>query len=301
MHLRFFARPFPWLPTSILLAILPAVIVSFLPYAASAQPLPVTRLAYSAKYMCGTQANDFSLPLTTSDYSVIEVHNPHTVAVVCTVKVVQDYPTSQIITPKYAVTIAANGTLNFDCTTLYPGFIPVTPMRRGFVEIIAPRQIKVVGLYKETLGWAGRIASVSIAKKSSPAFILFGFIRHSGTFLVGDEVQASGDTIRHETTISVANMSPNPVNAQISIVSKTGLVTSFPRTLSPNGFTAITGADLPPATPRPFVGAVTVQYTDTGFGALLECEEIIQKHAISGIASGAMTMSMMEIQPIPLR
>lgn len=294
------ARPRP-LAIGVLLAIAITGLVLSLPSRTEAQPIPVTRLAYSAKFMCGQANFDFSLPPGSVEYTVIELHNPHTVAIVCSVKVVQDYPNPQLLIPKYAVTVGPNGTLDFSCATLFPGFDPRFPLRRGFVEIISPRQVKVVTIHKEILNTPGRIISVSIAKKSSPGFIIQGFVRHSGTFLYGNQPQASGDTIRHETLISLADMSPNPVNANISIVSKTGLVTSFPRPIPPNGLTTITGADLPASTPLPFTGGVTVQYPDIGFGVLLECEEIIQKHAISGTMGVAMGMSVTEVQPIPIR
>jgi hypothetical protein len=270
----------------------------------SAQPLPVNRLAYSAKFMCGRETLDdlrSMVPLGT-EFTLIEVHNPHSTAVTCSVKVVRDYPPPVgITTPQYPVTIPANGTLFFDCATLAPLAQPATFVAMGFLEIVAPRQIKVVAIYKEAMGYGSLIKSVGIAKKSSPGFIILGQIRHSATLLVGDEATASMDTIRHETTVSIANMSPSVVNANISIVSKAGLVTSFPHTFLPNGFMTVTGADLPPGTPMPFVGGVTVQYPDVGFGVLLECEEIIQKYAISGTASVAMGMSVVEVQPIPLR
>jgi hypothetical protein len=271
---------------------------------ASAQPLPVTRLAYSAKYLCGqTDAvADFGiLPGFSFEYTVVEVHNPHSVPVTCIIKVVEDYPLSGIVVPPYLRTLGPNEAMEIDCNGLPPLGPPGFAYRTGFVEINSPQQLKVVAVYKEAYGGRGLIKSASIAKKSSPPFFFFGFVRHSGTFLVGDAAQAGGDTIRHETTISIANMSPSPVNADISIVNETGVVHAFNRFLQPNGFTAVTGADLPAFVPRPFVGGVTVQYADIGFGALFECEEIIQKHVISGFGSTSIAMSVVEVQPIPLR
>jgi hypothetical protein len=120
--------------------------------------------------------------------------------------------------------------------------------------------------------------------------------------MVGDEATAMGDTIRHETTISIANMSPNSVTADISIVNETGVVHSMPMILQPNGFAKVTGADLPAFVPRPFVGGVTVQYNDIFAGtALFECEEIIQKHVISGFGTTVMGMDVVEVQPVPVR
>jgi len=282
----------------IVLAGLPLLALS-----AAAQPLPVARLAYSAKFLCGAGSFDGSLPASAGEMTVVEVHNPHTFAVTVTIKWVEDYPVSQISIPPYNVTLGPNESLNLDCNRLYlPGCPPVCgQVHRGFVEISTPQQLKVVALYKETMGFPGLTRSVSIAKKSSPFFFFAPFYRHSATFLVGDDVAADGDTIRHETTVSLANMGNSTVNANISIVSKTGVVASFMRILPPNGFAAVTGADLPPAVPRPFVGGVTVQYNDTGFGVLLECEEIIQKHVISGTRAGGVAMSVVEVQPIPLR
>ncbi len=278
-----------------------------LPFSAAGQPLPVARLAYSAKFLCGagsTGIPDASLPPTAGEMTVIEVHNPHTFPVTITIKWVQDYPTSlNPAIPPYDVTLGPNEGLNLDCEDWeLPGCPPICGTSfRGFVEILSPQQLKVVALYKETMGFPGLIRSASVAKKSSPFFLFPPWYRHSATFMVGDDVDPDGETIRHETTVSLANMSDNPVSANIHIVSSTGPVTSFLRNLPPNGFTAITGADLPPVVPRPFVGGVTVEYQDAGVGVLLECEEIIQKHVISGTRAGGIAMSVVEVQPIPLR
>lgn len=288
--------------TMALYAAAAALVLSAAP--ASAQPIPVTRLAYSAKYMCGganfaDPAFAFA-PGNGLEMTVIEVHNPHTTAIVCTVKVVQDMPFQTTLTPKYPVTLAANGTMEFNCSTLFAGVNPV-PMSRGFVEIISPRQIKVVALYKEFGSTPGFIRGVAIAKKSCPPIIIFNTVSHSGTFLCGN-TPTGNDTVRHETLISITNMSPNPVNGTIKILSSTGVVTSLPLTLAPNGFKAVTEANLPPAVPRPFTGSVVVSYPDIGIGAYVDCEEIIQKYAIQGvIPSQTMGMSVIEVQPIPLR
>jgi len=278
-----------------------------MPVPAFGQPLPVTSLAYSAKYLCGFNApgpggvvTDLSLPYGCSDYTVVEVHNPHTTPVTITVKVVQDYPFSATLVAPFQVNLAANQAWNWDCTNLAGA--PLGAISRGFVEVSSPRQLKVVALYKELCSWSGLVKSASVAKKSSPAFFFLGLVRHSGTFLVGDDVTAKGDTIRHETTISLANMCPNPVNAIISITNQAGPVHSYPVLLQPNGFTTVTGANLPAFVPRPFVGGVTVQYVDSFVGVpLLECEEIIQKYVIGGLGGAVMGQSVVEVQPIPVR
>ena len=293
-------------PLAIAAGILMALLLA-VPLVASAQtPIPVTRLAYSAKFFCGNSTPgggvDPAVP-STGEETVVEIHNPHTVPVTLTIKWIQDYPIYQILIPPYDVTLAPNEGLNLDCNTLYlPGCPPVCGQYfRGFVEISCTQQVKVVAQYKGSITFPSIVRSASVAKKSSPPFIFFGFVRHSATFMVGDDVMPSGDKIRHETTVSIANMSNSIVNANISIVSNTGVVTSFPKLLQPNGFATVTGADLPPATPLPFVGGVTVQYADIGFGALLECEEIIQKHVISGRLTGGTSMPVVEVQPIPIR
>ena len=278
-----------------------------LPARALGQPLPITTLAYSAKYLCGYnglgpngQVLDFSLPYGCQDYTVVEVHNPHTTPVTITVKVVQDFPNSATLVQPFQVNLAANQAWNWDCSLL-PGVVLGT-MSRGFVEVSSPRQIKVVSVYKELCSWGGLVKSASIAKKSSPPFIILGTVRHSGTFLVGDDVTAKGDTIRHETTISLANMAPTTVFCNVTISNETGVVHSFPVSLPPNGFAKVTGANLPPAVPRPFVGGVTIQYGDTYGGiALIECEEIIQKHVIAGFGAAVMGFTVVEVQPVPVR
>ena len=268
--------------------------------------LPVTQLAYSAKFLCGYNAPGFpgpvdpGLPTGCSEYTVIEVHNPHTVFLNVTVKVVQDSPSGSgtvILSGPFTVNLAPNQSWEWNCSNY--GF-PFGTITRGFVEILSPRQVKVVALYKEFCGWGGYVKSASIAKKSSPFFFFTGVGRHSGTFLAGDHVSSGGDTIRHETLISLANMSNNPVNCNISFVDATGTVHTFPKLLNPNGFYGVTEADLPLAVPRPFTGGVTVQYASTGV-ALLECEEIIQKHTISGLGNMVMSMDVVEVQPIPRR
>jgi hypothetical protein len=270
------------------------------PLGAHAQVLPVTRLAYSAKYLCGkTCGGDGILPPGATEYTLIEVHNPHSVAVVCSVKAVEDYPGSGIVVPQYAVEVAANGTLRFDCTAI-PGGGPCA--RTGFVEIIAPRQVKVVAVYKEAAVYGGVTKSAVVDKLYSPGWGSGdGNITHSSAFLVGDNVTAVGDTIRHETTITITNMGTASINANVTIVSSTGTVTNFYKLLNPNGFTTVTGADLPPSTPLPFVGSVLIKYPATS-GHQCSVEEIIQKHTISGEHVAAqMAMSVVEVQPIPLR
>ncbi len=269
---------------------------------ASAQILPVTRLAYSAKYICGqTTLNDLGvLPGFSFEYTMIEVHNPNNVAVTVTIKMIQDYPTSGIVVQPYLRTLQANEAMEIDCNTIPPGGV-ANPFRTGFVEINSPMQIKVVVIHKEAYGSQNLIRSASVAKKSSPAIIILGFVRHSGTFFYGDTPTAGGDKIREETTISIANLSPNPVNAQISIVNSTGPVKTFSKLLNPNGFATVTGADLPAGTPLPFVGGVTVAYPDVGVGVMLECEEIIQKYVVSGFGATSIAMATYEVQPIPVR
>ena len=280
-----------------------------MPRQAFGQPLPITTLAYSAKYLCGYnglgpfgEIQDLTLPYGCQDYTVVEVHNPHTTPVTITVKVVQDHPASATLVAPFQVILAANEAWNYDCT-----LIPTPPlgiMSRGFVEVSSPRQLKVVAVYKELCSWGGLVKSETVAKKSSPPFYFLGFVRHSGTFLVGDEVTAKGDTIRNETIISLANMSPNPVSANISITNETGTVHGYPVLLQPNGFAKVTGADLPASVPRPFVGGVTVQYPQAvGFGAvaLFECEEIIIKRVLAGLGATVMGFTVVEVQPIPVR
>ncbi|OGF04312.1 MAG: hypothetical protein A2W00_08975 [Candidatus Eisenbacteria bacterium RBG_16_71_46] len=283
----------------ILMALLLAV-----PLVASAQtPLPVTRLAYSAKFSCGGVPRPSPAEPSPLEETVVEVHNPHTVPVTVTIKWIVDYPFDLVAIGPYDVTLAPNQGLNLDCDTFYlPGCPPICGgYFRGFVEISCTQQVKVVAQYKAYSRSPGRAASVSLAKKSSPAFVIAGSVRHSATFMVGDQVTAVGDTVRHETTVSIANMSNNSVNANVSIVSKTGVVTSFPKFLQPNGFTTVTGADLPPSVPLPFVGGVTVQYPDMGFGAMLECEEIIRNELFVGSLDGGISISVVEVQPIPIR
>ncbi len=274
-----------------LLFLFAAVVVWAFPARLHGQPLPVTQLAYSAKYLCGT--------INTDPYSVtfteVEIHNPHTTSVSVTIKVIQDRPFFQILVAPFNVTLGPNEAYSWTC-----GVTPGTPQPQsaGFVEILSARQLKVVAFYRDLV--PGLITrSGSVAKKSSPPFFFFPFVRHSATFLVGDEVNPEGDVVRHETLVSVANMSNNFVNANISIVSTTGIVHAFPMQLQPNGFGTVTGADLPPQVPRPFVGGVTVQYNDVAGGvALFECEEIIQKFVLTPPTT---SIAVVEVHPVPVR
>lgn len=279
-------------------------LASLMSFAAAAltQPLPVTELAYSAKYLCGLNLLigpdiDLALPANCTDYTVVEVHNPHTVPVTFTYKVVRDFPLPfEIVTPPTEVSLAPNESWEWTCSDLIavPGRI-----NRGFIEVLSQRQLKVVAVYKETCGWNGLVKSASIAKKSSPVFFFNPFVRHSGTFLYGDETTAGGDIIRHETLISLVNMSSNPMNCNITISDAAGVVHLFPMNLTPKQYGQVTGADLPAGTPLPFRGAVTVEYVSPI--ALLECEEIIQKHVIAGAGGATMSHDVVEVQPIPRR
>lgn len=290
------------------LAILTIAGALSLPHVAHGQ-LPVTQLAYSAKFLCGYNSpdglgviDDLAIPYGCQEYTVIEVHNPHSVPVDFVFKVVRDPSSlgpSVIIVPPTPVTLGPNLSWEWSCANYPFTFGDIT---RGFVEVLTPMQLKVVALYKEFCSWGGLTKSASVAKKSSPPFFFYPYVRHSGTFLVGDDVTAQGDTIRHETTISLANLSPNPVSCDISIVDESGFNHTFPKLLQPNGFATVTGADLPAWAPHPFVGGVTVQYNDAfGNVALLECEEIIQKYVIAGSGAVVMGMDVVEVQPVPRR
>ena len=169
------------------------------------------------------------------------------------------------------------------------------------MEIRTPQQLKVVAFYKEVIGGPGITVSASIAKNACLPFLFPPVYRHAAAFLVGDEATAAKDTIRHETTVAITNMSNATVNATVSIHSTTGMLASFLKILQPNGFAKVTGADIPPFVPLPFIGSVRVEYNDTGLGALLACEEIVQKHVIGGPRHLSMAMSVVEVQPIPLR
>ncbi|HKQ57020.1 MAG TPA: hypothetical protein VJY35_04060 [Candidatus Eisenbacteria bacterium] len=285
----------------LLLTVLPMLLAR---PAVAQQPLPIRELAYSAKFLCGAGTDgdpaDGSLPADAGEMTVIEIHNPHSFPVTITIKWIQDYPSYQIGIPPYSVTLPSNGALNLDCEDWeLPGCPPICGSSwRGFVEIRTPQQLKVVALYKEMIG--GHMVSASIAKENCLPFLFGSLYRHSAAYLVGDQATNSGDTIQHETTVTMTNMSNNTVNANVFIVSSAGTVTSFPRSILPHAVSTVTKADLPPAVPRPFVGSVLVEYPQQpGFGALLSCEEIIQKHLIGGPPSIA--MSVVEVQPIPLR
>jgi hypothetical protein len=290
--------------------VIAAVILS-LPPAANAQPLPVTSLAYSAKFMCGTQTTEFQLPIGSTEYTVIEIHNPHNVDVPITIKIVQDYPKpGGVISPPNTVVLPPNGAMEINCTDIISGFFPGTSITKGFVEILTRRQLKVVAIYKETLAWGrpgyGVFKSAAIAKKRAWPFFFPPFARHSATCICGDTPTAEGDTIRHETSVTLANMSNSPVDAQISIVGEGGVVlAAFPRHLDPNGFTNVTCDNVPNSVPRPFTAGVTVQYQSPSSIAFFECEEIIQKYVKSGTGffsgGGAMSMAVVEVQPIPVR
>jgi hypothetical protein len=284
----------PWTTRRTLIVAAALLVASTLaPRPTLAQPLPVTRLAYSAKYICGSFTNPFS-PFPAPGYTntMVELHNPHSSAVVCSVKVVEDFPLAAITIPQYAVTIDANGTLYLDCDAIAPGG---APLRMGFVEIIAPRQVKVVAVYREVS--QGRSGSVAIGKKTCPWIADGGFVRHSATVQYGSTVTPEGDVLRNDTIVSIVNLASVLVNVNIKIMSETGMVTSFPKFLQPNGFTKVTQADLPPATPLPFIGSVNVEYP--GSNGLLEVEEILKEY--TGGSSPAVSLSVVEVQPVTLR
>jgi hypothetical protein len=273
--------------------------------AAAQQPLPIRELAYSAKFLCGSGSvgGDESLPPDALEFTVVEIHNPHSIPVTITIKWVQDYPSYLLAIPPYQVTLASNEALNLDCSDFYfPGCPPICGTSfRGFVEIRSPQQLKVVALYKEIMDSEGVTISASVAKQNSIPYLFAGLYRHSAAFLSGDQTTAKGDVIRHETTFTMTNMSNNPVNANVHILSNAGPVVSFPRNIPPNSVSSVTDADLPAFVPRPFAGSVMVNYGDIGLGALLACEEILQKHVLAGPRNTHIAMSVVEVQPIPLR
>lgn len=262
---------------------------------ADAQPLPVTRLAYSAKFICGSPTNPFSpSPAPNNISTYVELHNPHSFAVTCSVKVVEDFPAAQVTVPQYAVTVGPNGTLRFECADF--GASPAI-LRMGFVEIISPRQVKVVAVHRDIA--QGTSGSVAIGKKTCPGLVAGGLVRHSATVQFGPSLAQDGTPLRNDSIVSVANLHNVPVNATISIVNAGGPVVTFPKLLPPNGFATVTQADLPPATPLPFVGGVTVQYPDAGIGWYMEVEEILKEYV--GGMSPAVSLSVIEVQPVTLR
>lgn len=273
-----------------------------LPHALQAQPqpLPITELAYSAKFVCVRAVAGPTVPPNPFQ-TLIEVHNPHSIPVDVTIKWVE--VSFGVVIAPYTVTLPPNGALELDCDDLYAaGCPPICGLSfHGFVEIRTPQQLKVVAVYNQVAEQEGLFLSASVAKKNLLPFFFFGVVRHSGAFLVGDTQATSGDVIRHETLIAITNMSNQPVNANINIVSPAGVVHSFPLPIPLNGFAKVTENDLPAFVPRPFTGTVVVQYPDIGQGALLDCEEIIQKYVIAGPRSRDIAMSVVEVQPIPLR